>query len=38
MLANIFTFDELWNITVFVTKQGMFVLYGDKTRAMSFTR
>jgi len=22
----------------FVTKQGVFVMYGDKTRAMSFAR
>jgi len=37
VLVNIFTFNELWNV-IFVTKQGMFVMYGDKTRAISFTR
>ena len=37
MLVNIFTFNELWNVT-FVTKQGVFVMYGDKTRAINFTR
>jgi len=31
-LVNIFTFNE------FVTKQGVFVMYGDKTRAISFTK
>jgi len=31
---NIFTFNELWNV-IFVTKQGVFVMYGDK---MSATR
>jgi len=30
MLANIFTFNELWN-NFFVTKQGVLVMYGDKT-------
>jgi len=41
MSANIFTFNELWNITFLsqkLTKRGVFVMYGDKTRAMSFTR
>jgi len=37
VLMNIFTFNELWNVT-FVTKQGVFVMYSDKTRAISFTR
>jgi len=30
VLANIFTFNKLWNITFFVTKQGVFVMHGDK--------
>jgi len=37
VLVNIFTFNELWNVT-FVTKQGVFLMYDDKTRAISFTR
>jgi len=37
VLVNIFIFNELWNVT-FVTKQGVFVMYGDKSRAISFTR
>jgi len=35
VLVNIFTFNELWNVIFFVTKQGVFVMYGDKTRAIT---
>jgi len=30
-------YNELWKMTFFVTKQGAFVMYGDKARAISFT-
>ena len=37
VLVNIITFNELWNVT-FCHKKGVFVMYGDKTRAIIFTR
>jgi len=32
------TTESLTTVELFVTKQGVFVMYGDKTRAISFTR
>ena len=29
---------EIIGMSLFVTKQGVFVMYGDKTRAISLTR
>jgi len=40
VLVNIFTFNELWNHwnVTFRHKTCVFVMYVDKTRAISFTR
>ena len=32
-----FTFNVLWHVT-FCHKQGVFVMYGDKTRAINFCK